>query len=204
MSLSLLLATLASSTAALTMAPQRPMLQISARHVATIRMADQEEKPSPLAALSAVPWNNLLLGLITLDCANRLTTGLPALFGPSPNFLGTALDVAFVGYGSQQLLGLAGIGKTDYYSELEGIEVNSFAREAGELALRGEVPTRTMDGRYEVATFAGGCFWGTELHFQRIPGVVATCTPPLAARASPGFLEPCVTLYQARTSLSPA
>ena len=48
------------------------------------------------------------------------------------------------------------------------------ALEAGEHALRGEVPTRTSDG-YEVATFAGGCFWGTELHFQRIPGVVATC-----------------------------
>ena len=37
------------------------------------------------------------------------------------------------------------------------------------------MPTRSSDGRYEVATFAGGCFWGTELHFQRIPGVIATC-----------------------------
>lgn len=31
------------------------------------------------------------------------------------------------------------------------------------------------DAVYEVATFAGGCFWGTELQFQRIPGVFATC-----------------------------
>ena len=37
------------------------------------------------------------------------------------------------------------------------------------------MPTLSADGRYEVATFAGGCFWGTELHFQRVPGVVATC-----------------------------
>ena len=30
------------------------------------------------------------------------------------------------------------------------------------------------DTRYNTATFAGGCFWGLELLFQRIPGVVAT------------------------------
>ena len=29
-------------------------------------------------------------------------------------------------------------------------------------------------GRYEVATFALGCFWGGELEFMRVPGVVAT------------------------------
>ncbi len=53
--------------------------------------------------------------------------------------------------------------------------MNSLARDAGAWALAGTVPTRTSDGKYEVATFAGGCFWGTELHFQRMPGVVATC-----------------------------
>ena len=50
----------------------------------------------------------------------------------------------------------------------------SLAKEAGAWALAGVVPEKTDDG-YEVATFAGGCFWGTELHFQRHEGVVATC-----------------------------
>ena len=53
-------------------------------------------------------------------------------------------------------------------------EEKSFAGEAAEYALAGTVPTTSKAG-FEVATFAGGCFWGTELHFQRIPGVIATC-----------------------------
>eukprot|EP01038_Epipyxis_sp_PR26KG_P012561 gene12561-16846_t len=32
----------------------------------------------------------------------------------------------------------------------------------------------TASGTREMATFAGGCFWGIELAFQRVPGVVAT------------------------------
>lgn len=59
------------------------------------------------------------------------------------------------------------------YAGLEGLP-GSFAREAGERALAGEVPVQSKDGKYDVATFAGGCFWGTELHFQRMPGVIAT------------------------------
>ena len=57
------------------------------------------------------------------------------------------------------------IGKVDY-GGLEGLEVASCAREAGERALAGEVPTRSKDGNYEVATFAGGCFWGTSCTFS--------------------------------------
>lgn len=31
---------------------------------------------------------------------------------------------------------------------------------------------RTESGDVEVATFAGGCFWGVQLAFQRVPGVI--------------------------------
>ena len=118
-----------------------------------VRMADGEKpmksaNESPLSAvtdtLSKLPWNDLLLGFVTLDCARRLTDGVPALFGPSPNYFGTALDVLFVGYGTVELAKKAGILKDkDFYEELEGGEVRSFAYEAGQNALAGEVPFRT-------------------------------------------------------------
>ncbi|CAM9626462.1 unnamed protein product [Ectocarpus sp. 13 AM-2016] len=54
------------------------------------------------------------------------------------------------------------------YEELEG-----GAEEAARAALKGEVPSKSEAG-HDIATFAGGCFWGLELAFQRVPGVVAT------------------------------
>ena len=67
---------------------------------------------------------------------------------------------------------VASLGGSIDYGQLRGGK--SFGREAGEWALRGEVPTTSNDG-WEVATFAGGCFWGTELHFARVRGVKKTC-----------------------------
>ena len=123
------------------------------RGTAAVRMADGEKpmksaNESPLSAvtdkLSTVPWNDLLLGFVTVDCAQRLSSSVPALFGPEPNFLGSALDVLFVGYGTLNLAKKAGILKSgDYYAELEGGDVRSFAFEAGEFALADEVPFRT-------------------------------------------------------------
>ena len=60
------------------------------------------------------------------------------------------------------------------YEKLRGLP-RSFAHEAGQNALAGTVPERSKDDGFEVATFAGGCFWGTELHFMRVPGVKSTC-----------------------------
>lgn len=93
--------------------------------------------------------------------------------------------------------------------------IKSFGREAGEFALQGIIPRISRDG-YEVATFAGearmasllhtpnssphvcpdtdagGCFWGTELHFQRMEGVVATCVGYTQGRLEvPSYDEVC-------------
>ena len=100
---------------------------------------------------------------------------------------GTVLIV----YAATQLAQFAGVGKSEYYDDLEGPEVNSLSAQAAVWALAGEVPTVTQGG-LEVATFAGGCFWGTELHFQRLPGVVATCVGYTQGRTEkPSYKEVC-------------
>jgi len=49
------------------------------------------------------------------------------------------------------------------------------AKELGKLALDGQVPSNSPSKpELELATFAGGCFWGLELAFQRVPGVIYT------------------------------
>lgn len=49
------------------------------------------------------------------------------------------------------------------------------ANEMGEAALAGEVPSASkVKPELEIATVAGGCFWGLELAFQRTPGVEYT------------------------------
>lgn len=109
---------------------------------------------------------------------NGLVTKVPKLIGGEITAGVQIGDVAVDGVlfcvAAVQLAKMAGvIGKVDF-AGLEGLP-KSYSFEAGERALAGEVSALSKDGRYEVATFAGGCFWGTELHFQRIPGVIATC-----------------------------
>lgn len=102
------------------------------------------------------------------------------------------------------------------YESLEDLENEgkSLARQSGRWALQGIVPTeypslKNSDDaernnttnnednipkvvRYEVATFAGGCFWGTELHYQRIPGVITTCVGyTQGAVAKPNYEQVC-------------
>jgi len=77
------------------------------------------------------------------------------------------------------------------YDGLAGLP-SSLGRDAGAWALEGEVPVSSNDGKYLVASFAGGCFWGTELHFQRLPGVIATCVGYTQGDdAKPTYAEVC-------------
>lgn len=76
------------------------------------------------------------------------------------------------------------------YKKLNGLP-HSFALEAGEHALAGRVPAASKDG-WAIATFAGGCFWGTELHYMRMPGVVATCVGYTQGQLEqPSYSEVC-------------
>ena len=142
-------------------AVRRPMLGTARELVATapsrgstsISMAD---KPS----FSSPSLSTALLVLITVQSAYQLTSDIPGLMSASPDYFGSVVNTGFLVYGIGRLLKEAGLLKKDYYSELEGAEVRSFAREAGEYALAGQVPTTTKDG-LPIATFAGGCFWGT-------------------------------------------
>jgi len=56
------------------------------------------------------------------------------------------------------------------YGALSGL-----AAEASEYAVRGEVVPSTSKDGLSIGVFAGGCFWGLELAFQRVPGVADTC-----------------------------
>mmetsp|Transcript_21540 Transcript_21540/g.41880 ORF Transcript_21540/g.41880 Transcript_21540/m.41880 type:complete len:211 (+) Transcript_21540:110-742(+) len=54
------------------------------------------------------------------------------------------------------------------YAELTG-----WPGEAGGYAKEGVVKATSKDG-HSIATFGGGCFWGVELLYQRVPGVIGT------------------------------
>jgi len=52
-------------------------------------------------------------------------------------------------------------------------------------------PTSPPDGQ-DIATFAGGCFWGLELAYQRMPGVTHTSVGYTAGKTeSPTYQEVC-------------
>jgi len=73
-----------------------------------------------------------------------------------------------------------------WYQQLSGL-----ALEASKAALADSVPALSVDG-HSIATFAGGCFWGIELAFQRVPGVVATGTGYTQGHvAEPSYQEVC-------------
>lgn len=133
-----------------------------------------------------------LYAAIVAVSANDLRSQVPALLSGEPVLGSAAINVGLGGYAVYNLAKMFGVGKTDFYDTLrsEDEAVGSLAAQAAAWAQAGEVPTRS--GMYEVASFAGGCFWGTELHFQRIPGVVSTCVGyTQGATAKPNYAECC-------------
>ena len=55
------------------------------------------------------------------------------------------------------------------------IQGNAGAKNFGHAAQNVILKTEgESSGTTEVATFAGGCFWGIQLTFQRVPGVTHT------------------------------
>lgn len=64
-----------------------------------------------------------------------------------------------------------------YGTKIDYTVLNHPGPELGKFAEQGLAPaTSTRDPNLKLATFAGGCFWGLELAYQRVPGVVYTAT----------------------------
>lgn len=114
--------------------------------------------------------NQALLGACVVGAVSNLAAPVAKVLEGAPPAPSIGLNGLVLAYAAVNLF--KSVQKVAY-ATLDGRAENSFAREAGAFALAGDVPDTVGD--YAVATFAGGCFWGTELHFQRIPGVAYTC-----------------------------
>lgn len=68
------------------------------------------------------------------------------------------------------------------------------AKEAADYALKGTVPDKSKDG-YAIGTFAGGCFWGLELAYQRVPGVIDTSVCAVLCQTVAAFLGYPLGIY---------
>lgn len=76
--------------------------------------------------------------------------------------------------------------RTVDYSSLRG-----FSATLARFATEGTIPGRTPEG-HEFATFAGGCFWGIQLHMDRVPGVLETSVGYTQGRIErPSYEEVC-------------
>jgi len=147
---------------------------------------EDEKQPSKkdLTLPFALPSLSQLLYLWLIAVSgSRLAASLPLLLDPAvtatANIQGNIAVNGVLCVASLVLLAKS-LQKIDY-DALEDLDQNSLARQAGKWAREGLVPTTFEYSNnnekhiYHVATLAGGCFWGTELHYQRIPGVMATC-----------------------------
>jgi hypothetical protein len=132
----------------------------------------------------------VLLTLVVLQSANTLSSSASSWLADGPvDPVIVLANVACFAYGVNGLgknLGklLRSAAPKVNYDFLEGREVNSLAREAGEWALAGTVPTQSEDG-YELATFAGGCFWGVRSTPARKPFASSIATSLIQASLPP-------------------
>ena len=163
---------------------------------------DDDDTPLPVPSITSLAYAAIVF-LQSKDTYDSpvvrewVSKGFPldSIQGVLPSILGNGI---LVGYGLFQLGKMAGIGKTDYYGDLEGPEVGSLSQQAATWALAGEVPTRSADGAYEVATFAGGCFWGTGS--DPLPGIGHALSSLLAAACCLLLAACCLLLAACRSS----
>ena len=159
----------------------------------SLRMQVKDDKPAPLPVPSVQTL--AYAGIVAFSVKDLLEderVGAWVTAAGEPPFASLAGNGILIGYSLYQLAKFFGFGKTDYYDNLEGLDVSSLSSQAAAWALANEVPERSADGMYEVATFAGGCFWGTELHYQRMPGVIATCVGYTQGRLEkPSYSQVC-------------
>lgn len=164
------------ATLVATSSAMQPPARMWHRH-ATIAQRSQPQMGLSLSTVSS-SITTILYAVLGATATSGLVDKVPKLMAgditAGVQVGDVAVDAALFCVAAVQLGKIVGIiGGVDFDS-LEGLP-KSFAYEAGQRATAGEVSGLSKDDRYEVCTFAGGCFWGTELYFQRIPGVVATC-----------------------------
>ena len=155
-----------------------------------------------LASIPRPTVSQLLSAWITWVSGHRLIDTLPKLVGgevDGQRLVNAAINgLLWMGAVYTLVQSLAGID----YSNLEDLDTKSWARQAGQYALAGIVPTEYRDPTttgsstgptvYQVATFAGGCFWGTELRYQRQEGVMATAVGFTQGRVKqPNYEQVC-------------
>jgi len=62
-----------------------------------------------------------------------------------------------------------------YVQKIDYATLDFPGNELGQMALDGKIVVNSeREPQLQAATFAGGCFWGLELAYQRVPGVVYT------------------------------
>ena len=161
---SLLAARLIVSTSAFVKPQIRPHGQEDRPLVVSTRTLPTPKMGLSLSSAASIVTTGLYVAMGAV-AGNGLIEKLPRLPAMTGAQMGdVAIDAILFCIAAVFLAKTAGIiGKINYAS-LEGLDdfldgkvkTRSYANEAGERAISGQVASRSKDGRYEVATFAGG------------------------------------------------